>query len=396
MHLLGKHIDKLESEDITNLIENGVAESIKLDYKQELPDLKEKTQKLKWLALISSFANKDGGLIVYGIGEKLDNDGKNTGMPEEVKDLGSPNFDDLQLQMQQVLNAGLDPKLPTPKFKEMEIDGKKIFLIGIQRSLFAPHVVWFEKSGKFWVRNNNGKEQMDVHQLRRSFLQSEEWEKEADNFRRKRIMEVRSGEFIPNLNTVGSFFVHILPLGQRDSRVSFKGVKYNREMPYYAHLPNISSGVKERHNLHGYLFHHSANHPTSYVQYFRNGGVELYTCNVIYKSETYEQDIVDGVELERVTKEFVQNCVRWYTGLSVEPPLMIYMSLHDADGLPLCYGSSEHPRWDTNPKTIEGEQILLPGVVVEDWSSDVRALLKVPFDVLANCGGWASSHSATF
>lgn len=395
MHLLGTHIDKLEPEDITNLIENRVAESMMLDYKYDLPDFKDEKEKLKYLALISSFANKDGGIVIYGIKEKRDSKGKSEGIPEEITGLSDLNSDQLGLQMQDVLNAGLDPKLPTPKFQEMEVDGKTIFLIGIQRSLFAPHVVWFEKNGKFWVRNNNGKEQMDVHQLRRAFLQSEEWEKEADNFRRRRIMDVRSGAFIPNLDIVGSFFVHILPLGQRDCRVSFKGMKFNREMPFYAHFTNTCNAVNERHNLYGYLFLDSADHPTSYSQYFRNGGVELYTCNVTYHSDKYERKIVDGAVLERVTKEFVQKCLSWYTGQAVELPLIIYMSLHDANGFPLCYGTPGYPGWDTYPMTLESDQILLPGVVVEDWSCDVRELLQVPFNVLANCGGWAASHSAT-
>jgi len=111
MHLNGRHIDKLEAEDITRLIEESVPESTTLDYKEELPNLKDKIQKLKWLALVSSFANKDGGIIIYGIKEKRDSSGKSEGFPEKITGLATFNYDDVTLQMGQVLNAGLDPKL---------------------------------------------------------------------------------------------------------------------------------------------------------------------------------------------------------------------------------------------------------------------------------------------
>ncbi len=392
MHLRGKHIDKLGPEDISNLIENRVSESIMLDYKEELPNLKDNGQKLKWLALVSSFANKDGGVIIYGIKEKRDNEGKSEGVPEEITGLVDLHSDQIGLQMGQVLNAGLDPKLPTPRFRSMEIDGKTIFIIGIQRSLFAPHVVWFEKDGRFWVRNNNGKEQMDVHQLRRAFLQSEEWEKEADNFRRKRIMDVRSGEFIPELRTEGSFFVHVLPLGHTGNSVDISRIP--KETNVMVILPGrVSQHV--RFNLDGFLVCESGPVPKAFIQYHRNGGLEYYTTKVQYHLERYGRLCVDGTELENTAMKFVEDSFIWCQAFSVELPIIIYMSLHDVAGLPLTYLLTRRDNlWETDPFTIDRDQILFPGVLVDDWSADVKSLLKGTFDSLAQCGGYAASHRA--
>ena len=73
MRLRGKHISEIEEEDIVSLIENKVEESLTIEYKQKLPDLKNDKEKIKFLSLISSFANKSGGIIIYGMEEVKDN-----------------------------------------------------------------------------------------------------------------------------------------------------------------------------------------------------------------------------------------------------------------------------------------------------------------------------------
>ena len=53
-------------------------------------------------------------------------------------------------------------------------DDSTLVLVGwIPKSLHAPHVVWLDRTSKFWARGANGKYQLDVQELRSAFVASE-------------------------------------------------------------------------------------------------------------------------------------------------------------------------------------------------------------------------------
>ena len=66
--LFDKKIENINIEDIESLIENSVCENKNLDYKREL-HIDTDSDKKEFLADISSFANSNGGDIIFGIEE---------------------------------------------------------------------------------------------------------------------------------------------------------------------------------------------------------------------------------------------------------------------------------------------------------------------------------------
>ena len=83
MYLLGKRADQIDAEDISRLVTNQIQETKALDYKKELKLSQDKDKK-EFLFDITSMFNTDGGCLIYGIEERKDEKGQNTGIPESI------------------------------------------------------------------------------------------------------------------------------------------------------------------------------------------------------------------------------------------------------------------------------------------------------------------------
>ena len=64
--MIPRAFEDIAKSDIESLISNGVAERRTLEFKRELPGNSEKDRK-EFLADVTSFANAQGGDILYGI-----------------------------------------------------------------------------------------------------------------------------------------------------------------------------------------------------------------------------------------------------------------------------------------------------------------------------------------
>ena len=84
--MINKPLDQLTLGDIKDLIENQVQEDKNIDYKETLPGNADGDKK-EFLADVSSFANLNGGDIIFGIKEKRDERNNSTGIPEAIMGL---------------------------------------------------------------------------------------------------------------------------------------------------------------------------------------------------------------------------------------------------------------------------------------------------------------------
>ncbi len=64
------NIEEINESDLQHLIDEEIIELKTLEYKEKLPNNTDSDKK-KFLATISSFANANGGDVVFGIIEKL-------------------------------------------------------------------------------------------------------------------------------------------------------------------------------------------------------------------------------------------------------------------------------------------------------------------------------------
>jgi hypothetical protein len=385
MMLFGKPMWAIEKADILRLLENKVQESMTLDYKQELLGANDEAKK-EFLCDISSFANEQGGVMLFGIEEEKDKDGRNTGIPKRVCGLPGTNIDQAQSRLLNIIQDGLDPKLYGVTLRSLTISESTILLLGIPRSLSSPHIVWFKKSGKFFRRNSAGsKYQMDVYQIRGAFLESESWEKRADNFRRERIISVRSLEVIPNLDIVGSYFVHIVPLGSGDSRRL--DIVRHEELLRMNFPPPVASGWNTRYNLDGFMTIDGLDPVHSYVQFFRNGSVEIYTSWAAIQTKEGAPLHLNAMRAASIAKTYVDKFLSYSSELQIEPPYAVFLSLMDLKGGTITREQQSFlAPWEVH--TFDRNEILLPAILIEGSQVDVSNQIQSAFDIVYQAYGW--------
>jgi len=148
--------DSLESwnyELIKNLIDKRIIESNRLDFKFNLPDSDSLT------ALCCSFANSQGGYIIFGI--------KDTSSGFVVEGI---DYDkEYARKFSEKLRTIPAIIYPVPKFIELPESDKVLVVIHIQASELSPHVSSDIQKMKFWKRTNKGKELMTLEEIREAF-----------------------------------------------------------------------------------------------------------------------------------------------------------------------------------------------------------------------------------
>ncbi len=196
MFILGKNVDQLVVDDIKRLVENQIPETKDLDYKRE-PKLLQDKDKKEFLYDLTSMYNTDGGCLLYGVEEKKDEKGQNTGIPEKIVGITIDNIDKLFQQIEDILKGNTDPSISNVGLKHLMVDGKDILAIGIRKGFGLPSMVTFNETNKFYRRRNSGKYAVDVYELNRMFMQNQILKEAAEKFRQERIEKVRSLKAFP-------------------------------------------------------------------------------------------------------------------------------------------------------------------------------------------------------
>ncbi len=164
--MIMRSFEDIAKSDIEALIANGVAERRTLEFKRGLPGNSERDRK-EFLADVTSFANAQGGDILFGIDAPR-------GIATTIAGLKIDSPDDEVLRWEEVLLAGVEPRVPGVRLRWIdcgEIGG--VILIRVPASTIAPHRVIFARSNRFFGRKSNGKYEMDTHELREAFTASE-------------------------------------------------------------------------------------------------------------------------------------------------------------------------------------------------------------------------------
>lgn len=374
IEMLNKPLDQITSADIEALIANEVAESKTIEYKEQLPGNSE-SEKKEFLADVSSFANVGGGNIVYGIKEKEDDDGKSTGLPEEIVGLVGINIDQEKLRLESSIRDGIGPRIPNIQPLKM-VEGiaqGAVIILRIQKSWAAPHMVTFKNTSRFYSRTSNGKYQMDINEIRTAFLQSEILEEKMKKFRDERIKcikELKSPILYPNSSLV---LLHLIPFSFLDPemRIDISSIDVAENFRSLGTYCN-----DWRYNADGFLKTNTEN--PVYLQFFHSGVMEAASPKLIHNEN------ISGVGFEGALINSTESYLGFYERKDVSPPVFLFLSLLNINGI----------HFNGNQGTpIDRDDVLFPEILIEDFSQNPREFLRPLFNMVWQAGGYGKSHN---
>ncbi|WP_054943718.1 AlbA family DNA-binding domain-containing protein [Paenibacillus ihuae] len=383
MRLNGKRIADLTAEDIGQLISNKVPESITLEYKEEGPDPSDAGKK-EFLADLSAMANTNGGLLIFGIKEAQE-DGKNAGYSEEVTGIKDPrngdpvNVEQLKQFLDSVIRDNLVPRLSGIEYAAIHYDPDRlVFIIDVPRSLQAPHMIIFKNDSKFFKRTNTGKYQMDVREIREAMLRTHGWKESAEQFREVRIKAKHIANPSPTYD--GTVLLHVIPLGDREN-IDLKG-KRQEMMELF---PQITGRDTVTFNLDG-LKKHSTSAEEYYYQIYRNGGME--SCEVIcYEKDDNGSWEVDLPLITNTALRHLHHYMEFAKSQNITVPFVVFLSvIHMGKALVRVRHIGKQP-------FAQGEDIILfPGVIIDENTANLPALMQSTFDILYQACGLESCN----
>ena len=204
----GKSFLECTENDFSELIENeDYRENEYIDYKQtfsflEMPKGKERdAKKSEFKSDVCSFANAEGGYLIFGISDKK-------GCASYIDGIEIPNNDTDKFELDRRNDlTGIQPKVPPLQFSFIKLESERyVVVIFVKHDRFSPYVhVEDEKNYKVYKRYGNGKRVMSYTELRQMFNSSFTLEQSINEYTKNRIEHYLSlGE------SFGHKFLHLM------------------------------------------------------------------------------------------------------------------------------------------------------------------------------------------
>jgi hypothetical protein len=380
--MIQKDLAKIAEPDLQSLIDNSVIERKSLDYKKTLPGNSDSDKK-EFLADISSFANASGGDLIFGISQ--DNA---TGLPKELEGLEIENVDREIQRLSNIIRDGIEPRIPSVDMQPLSLSNSKMALIiRVQKSWLSPHRIAFRGDHRFYIRNSNGKHELDVDELRVVFTYSQTVAEKIRVFREKRISNIYANETPVPFYENAKITLHLIPIisfnpGQNYDieKVASKPEKFR---PIYCNSWNY------RYNLDGFLSYSASTSGKShsYIQLFRNGIIEIVEGLLLkpdngklwIPSIAYEREIIGALNESLDTLK----------SLDIELPIFVFLTLIGVRGYKMMYLKYQLVESESAP--IDRDILLLPEVLIESYDVKSERILKPIFDSVWNACGFPKS-----
>lgn len=373
-----KSLDDLEAEDVLALIP-AVSEGRRIDYKQAMPSDSEKGVR-GFLNDVCALANSAGGFLLYGIDEERDEDGKQTGVPASVCGVEGVNEDKATLDWQQRITQSIEPRIIGHRIRFVGgfDEGRRVMVVYVPRSLFAPHRVTYRGSRDFYIRHDRGNLLMDIGELRSAFVDSQGLAERIADFRRLRLSLILGGEVPVNLPDGYVVAAHIVPL--QSLSPDYAGVDVT--VPGSSSMPLFYSSPSQRRlNFDGCLLsaYPNAGIANGYVQLFRDGILEIVEAENPKDLPQQAIGYIPSTSFEEGCQKVVSASLALLGQLGVQPPVYICISLARARGLVMARPS----RWfTTGSPHIDKDVLVVPPVLAQSLTEDVGKLLRPAFDVV--------------
>lgn len=384
--MLSKKLDNIVLDDIQSLIDNKVCEGKKIEYKSEL-HIETGDEKREFLADVSSFANADGGDLIFGI--KEDEELK---LPILISGIYMKNEDEMIRKIESMIRDAIQPRIPDIKFKTILLgDSNYVFIIRISPSFISPHRVIYKGWDKFLTRNSKGKYQMDVGELRTAFNMSEGLNKKIEDYKLNRIAEVGSNRYRMLTEGYPIFIIQLLPISafQRNNRYSIDEI-YNTMNS----VSSCSFGVAhyKQVTVDGVMLKgsYSNSNKTAYGYYKTDGIIEKATTRFFNPnfesgnmSPSKKLKLIYRGDLLEKTIGTMNEALKFYQQIDISTPIIISCAIINGNEFTIT-----NDEFLDTCGAINSDALLIPDVLIEDIYINPEKCLKPIFDSIWNACGY--------
>lgn len=377
--MIPKKLDDITADDIRALIADGMRESRTIEYKLTLPSESDKDRK-EFLADVSSFANAEGGYLIYGVAA-------NKGVPTEVIGLDGFDPDQGKLRLEQMLRTSVEPPIAGIRVQAVEGFSKgPVFIIQAPRSWSRPHMVKYKGSSRFFGRGSAGKFPMDYRDIRAAFAMAEDLPERIRRWRDERIKCILADETPVRLLEGARLAVHVVPMDSFGLSPPVSASELDRYRN--ALNPLYESGDWWRINLDGLLIAaviHSSQDRLSYCQIYRSGRIESVYADLIreYHGRKAIEDFHEAEILQTVTRY-----LNVYTQLGISAPYVAMVTLLNAQGMKVIKRDALQSLLGP---AIDRPVVVLPELLIPEWPCDLPRAFQPVFDALWNASGQSRS-----
>lgn len=384
--MIQKKISEIQLEDLQQLISNQIAENKTLEYKALLKVDKDADKK-EFLYDVSSFANANGGDLIFGMTE-----GVEKGVPISLDGLDD-NMDELCRKIENLIRDCISPRLLNIEIKIIPLATvKSLLLLRIGKSLNAPHQVTFQNVDRFYSRSNNGKYILDVFELRNAFLQSASFNEKIKTFIKDRIDKIILNDTPVPIDNFPKIVVHTVPLESMQQGGNIVTVP---ELKQDIFSPLGGGGYNSRINLEGVVNYCSipGQHVNdAYLQLYKTGIIETVSTGLLKLGAARKAIYVDKDDsVEEKIINFISDALLYMQKLRIQPPLYLFLHLINVRGFEIS--SSQLHQSILGQKAIQTENIFLPEIVLQSYPDNIGWVIKEWFDAIWNASGYERCRS---
>ncbi len=378
--MIQRPLDQIGLEDIKSLVENMVREARTIEYKLSLPGGTDE-DKREFLADVSSFANASGGDIVFGVEAK-------DGIPVATPGLVGFVEDKERLRLESIVRDGLDPRVPGVQLKAvLGASTRPVLVLRIPKSWSSPHMVTFKNLSRFYTRSSAGKFQLDVTEIRSAFALSEQLPERIRRWRDDRIAKIIADETPLPVEPEPKLVLHLIPIAS----LSNEGwLAAQALQSHHTKLHPIGvGGWDNRINIDGLVTFSAIREDApkrSYCQVFRSGRVEAVTARIVTIHD--DKPIIASIWYEREIIIATRDYLASMASLGVQAPIVATATIIGAKG---AYMATDFRFGGFDNYPIDRNLILLPDVILEEYTADVPRALRPIFDAVWNAAGFPRS-----
>ncbi|MFX0135238.1 MAG: helix-turn-helix domain-containing protein [Candidatus Hodarchaeota archaeon] len=377
MLITPERFNEVNQDFFESLIENGIEENIHLDYKEQLGSNAEIAKDL------SSFANNDGGIIIYGMREV-------NNKPTEIIPLNQPN---LREKIDQIARNGIDPSLDIrilPVDVNIEGNEGQIFLIYIPRKYPILHQA--VTRGKYYKRTEFTSSQMSNFEIETAFNLAYNYEKRINTLYQNILND---GEYLINIPSPTRMLIHMISIDALNPNESMDLEIIFNNFEDYLRPPGCTFGKKIERNLLGLLVSCGPEPYTDtyvgYVQLYRIGMIEAIDSSLLKPTtQLYGRSYTRPVKklgmwyLEKNIIDSCENYLKTLEKVGVGLPIYLYLSfthMKDYEISLIPYVDSFISKYSDMCKK---DEILLPRIKIDSFGVDFEKKLKSSFDIFWN------------